>query len=169
MGLNKSAEGSDSIVDVRNAIVAFLQRGQSEAASSVLGDQPDADGRYESGHDESKARRETLATFEGIFSIPDEDAAKYATIEEYLTERCQRMMQYPEPMWRSVMDFIETEFGIVVEPATGPTIHYNSCVRGWAQEYGVTEDEIREIIPFEDFKNMDGDAAVDRVLDHFEV
>lgn len=170
MTLKSGAENdSGSIIDARDAILKFLQDGQAEAASSVHADQFNDESDYGSGHYESKERRGLMATFEGIFSIADEEVANYASLQAYLTERCQQMMHYPEAAWKPVTNFVVEQFGVVVKPITGPTPHYMSCIEDWVNEYGLQIEEIQAFMPYEKFAGMTDEEAVDAVFDHFKI
>ena len=169
MKLSEGAEESQvSVREASKAIVSYLQEGQAGAYNSKRGYRPNEDMIYDERYYDEKDKSEKYSTYEKIFKVSYWKAIRYPSLKAYLTEKCQEMMLFPEPAWRNVMAFIEEKFRISVEPPTGHSPGYTSCVTELAREFRQTEESIESLIPFEEFKR-DSRAAIAKVFKHFGV
>ena len=167
LGNNAEDDPSQQIISAREAILGFIQRKIDGAHSSKRGYRPNPDMSYPDGRYEAGGKRALYEQFRSSFAA-DDKVGDHASLKEFLTKKCQPIMEGPEENWRDLLTFINEELGITIEPPTGSTTLYKEHVQRWATKYRLTIVEVEVRISFEDYAK-DSATAIRNFIEGLEI
>lgn len=153
MDTPKQPEIPNEIMNAKKIIMQYLQERIAEKDNAIEGERPDESSHYSDDYYKQKLLREQLQSFLEIVDSEDDNSAN--SQEEFIQQICQKIQNFPEESYEQLFNFIERTFNVKIKPLDKPTAFYISWINHWARQYGITPEELKKIMPFEEFQKFE--------------
>ncbi|MCD6109340.1 hypothetical protein J7J83_01100 [bacterium] len=164
---NENLNTQTEIKDVAEKIISYLTLRINEIDNSIYAQTPDENGNYPESYYRNKDERDQLNSFIEIILSAVKEVRQETNKKAFIQTICKKIQNYPKESYKQLFRFIEETFEIEIKPQNGPTDFYKGWLKYYAEEYGVTTQEIQELIPFEEFQTQDIRTRVRKLMKHF--
>lgn len=155
--------------EAREEIVNYLRNEIGYLNQSVDGERPDEEGEYTESRGIIKETRDTIYSIINIFDVTDETLSSFNSLEDYLKASAERVYAYPEGASKPVIAYLEKKFGIKLDKPEGPSLYYKYFMNGTAESLNLDVEELKELIPYEEFEKLKSGEATEIIFRHFKL